>query len=71
MDEPVPVQRIHSVGRRFKHESVEDPDPVYITDYVVTTPSRKSLTKRQLMAQSNGESAILSRTPILEFSIFN
>lgn len=62
VDEPETVQKIHSVGRRIKQESVEDHGPIYIAgDYVETTPSRKTLTKRQSKTQSNGESAIFSR----------
>lgn len=47
VDEPI-VQRIHSVGTRVKHESVDD--PLYTTDYL-EAPKRKSPTKRQSTVQ--------------------
>lgn len=61
VDEPVAVQRhAYQVGRRIKNEAV-DTDPLYVTsDYVVATPTRKSLTKRQSLAQSNGKFFCLS-----------
>lgn len=47
VDEPN-VQRIHSVGTRVKHESVDETsDPLYSGEYLEITPKRKSPTKRQ------------------------
>lgn len=52
--EPV-VQRIQSVGTRFKQENYDDSsDPLYTGNYL-DQPKRKSPTKRQSTAQNGKE----------------
>lgn len=51
-----PVQRIQSVGRRIKHESVDESnDPLYVTEYLETTSTRKKPNKRQSTQSANGD----------------